>query len=223
MITTLNNFKIINESINKIQKYLSTRQQMFSDEGKKLTKNEVINFLLTIKKSPYKYWIKSSEGYSYYAYKGQLYANDSTSGIFNASKITINNLKDNLTYKIQENELYDYEKEQDPTVKRPKNKITIWDSILTKFKEIYYCDNDSENDTFVSDQVKAEERVWQFDKYSPYSSPLSWKDAEKKFKESLTPKELKMIEISYTKERFADAESHDQEKYYKEIIVKLKK
>jgi glutamate racemase len=53
-------------------------------------------------------------GYSYYIYKGNLRANDSTKGIFGTSIINSSKLNDNNNFRIQQNELYDYEKESDP-------------------------------------------------------------------------------------------------------------
>ena len=102
-----------------------------------------------------------------------------------------------------------------------ENKKYDWDSIINKFGEVYFIDIESDN-KISSDQVKAEEYKWQFDRYSKYASPLSWKEAEKKFKDSLTKDELDSIEISYKKDEYADAEEHDSEKYYTEIIVTKK-
>jgi|688.fasta_scaffold15615_22 hypothetical protein len=99
---------------------------------------------------------------------------------------------------------------------------SLWKSIIDKFDKIYYRDG-ADDYELVSDQVKAEEYKWQFDKYSKYASTLSWADAEKMFKKSLTEDELKSIEISYKKDEYADLEEHDSEKYYVEIFVKLKK
>jgi hypothetical protein len=99
---------------------------------------------------------------------------------------------------------------------------SLWKSIIDKFDKIYYSDS-ADDYELVSDQVKAEEYKWQFDKYSKYASTLSWADAEKKFKKSLTEAELKSIEISYKKDEYADLEEHDTEKYNVEIFVKQKK
>lgn len=199
--------------------YLSTRSEMFSDGGKKLSKKEVIAFLDISKNSNFKYWIKDSDGYSTYAYKGQLRANDSTSGIFKATKIGVDSLKDDILYKLNEEELYDWEKELDPDIKRYG-----WELIVDKFDDVYFLDGSKSNaykeGEISSDQVKAEEYLWQFDRYSTYPSTLSWKDAEEKFKKSLTKEQLGSIKISYKKEKYADAEEHDTEKYHRQIFIK---
>jgi hypothetical protein len=112
-----------------------------------------------------------------------------------------------------------YYLENEVDIKRKIN--PIWESIIDKFDEVYYSDGTDGNE-LVSDQVKAEEYKWQFDKYSKYASSLSWADAEKKFKKSLTEDELNSIEIFYKKDEYADLEEHDTEKYNIEIVVKLK-
>lgn len=200
--------------------YLSSRNDMFSkDNG--ITKKQVLEFLNISKNSDKKYWIKDLiSGYSYYAYKGQLRANDSTGGIFEATKIGVDRLKDDHEYKINEEELSNFEKESNPD----GSKRNGWESIVDKFYDIYFLE-DSKKDAYksneiTSDQVKAEEYLWEFDRYSKYPSTLSWLDAENKFKKSLTKEELSIINISYKKEKFADAEEHDSEKYYKQIIIK---
>ena len=98
----------------------------------------------------------------------------------------------------------------------------MWESIQNKFGEVYFSEGVDGNQ-LVSDQVKAEEYKWQFDRYSNYASRLSWADAEDRFKKSLTAEELDSIEISYKKEEYADLEEHDTEKHHKQIFVKLKK
>jgi hypothetical protein len=211
------------KSPNDIEYYLSSQQEMFLKDDKGFNKKQISDFLYVSKNSDKKYWIKGSDGFSYFAYKGQLRANDSTSGIFKATKIGVDRLKDDLLYKIKQEELYDYEKEQeqDETIKRYG-----WELIVDKFDDIYYLEGSKgsayKSKELSSSQVKASEYLWQFDRYSTYPSTLSWEDAEEKFKKSLTKDELDIIEISYKKDEYGDLEEHDTEKYYKQIFVKNK-
>jgi hypothetical protein len=101
------------------------------------------------------------------------------------------------------------------------NTDLLWKSITEKFGQVYFVESSSENE-LESDQVKAEERVWMFDRYSPYSSSLSWKDAEKLFKSKLTDEEKELISISYDSEEYADLEEHDTEKEHRTITVRKK-
>ena len=97
------------------------------------------------------------------------------------------------------------------SVKNKNMKAEEKQKITEIFEEIYFLE--SESDTKIdSIQVKAEERVWMFDRYSPYSSPLSWKDAEKKFLSKLTAEQKSQIKITYGSEEYADVEEHDKER-----------
>ena len=72
----------------------------------------------------------------------------------------------------------------------------MWESIKRKFSEVFF-EEDSNEDEIYSNEVKAEEHQWMFDRYSPYASPLSWQDAENKFLSMLTPEEKKIISIEH--------------------------
>ena len=78
------------------------------------------------------------------------------------------------------------------------------------FSEIFFLEDEREN-KLTSIQVKAEERVWIFDRWSPYPRTLSWKEAEKKFLSKLTEEQKSGIEIKYDCEEYADLEEHDTE------------
>jgi len=73
---------------------------------------------------------------------------------------------------------------------------SLWGSVKKKFSEVYFEEEDFNNPNIIySNQVKAEEYVWMFDRYSPYASSLSWADAENKFLKMLTPEEKSIIKI----------------------------
>jgi energy-coupling factor transporter ATP-binding protein EcfA2 len=207
----------------KLDKYLSSHSEMFQEgKGKILTKKDLSEFLNASKDSPSKFWIKNLDGYSYYAYKGQLKNNNSTSGIFSATNASIDKFPDSLTFKIEdEGELSSYEKERDPSIVR-----TGWEAIVDKFNDIFFLEGDKssayKSNVISSDQVKAEEYKMMFDRVSSYPSALSWESAIDKFKASLSKKELDGITIKRTKEMYADAEEHDQEKYHRQIYVTRK-
>lgn len=82
--------------------------------------------------------------------------------------------------------------------------------IKNVFDKIYFVENESEN-SIESIQVKAEERVWMFDRWSPYSRTLTWKEAENKFISELTEEQRNGIQIKYNSEEYADIEEHDEE------------
>jgi hypothetical protein len=82
--------------------------------------------------------------------------------------------------------------------------------ITEVFGKIYFLEDESQN-SLTSIQVKAEERVWIFDRWSPYPRTLSWKEAEKKFLSELTEEQRNGIEIKYDSEEYADLEEHDDE------------
>ena len=213
--------KLIPEKMDKggkIADYLSTRSQMFDDSSKTLTKAEVEKFAKLSKDSPNKFRVKDvTTGYSYYIFKGWLRKNDSTEGIYKTSSLSFSDLKDTNAFKIEEQELHQWEKDLDPDKKR-----TGWDLISYKFGEIYYTNSDETDEELVGSEVKAEKRLWQFDRYSPYPMRLSWSEAEEMFKKSLTKDQLNSIEISYTTDEYADIEEHDVEREYHNIIVKKK-
>ena len=73
---------------------------------------------------------------------------------------------------------------------------SLWGSVKKKFSEVYFEEEDFNNPNIIySNQVKAEEYVWMFDRYSTYKSSLSWVDAENKFLKMLTPEEKSIIKI----------------------------
>jgi len=73
---------------------------------------------------------------------------------------------------------------------------SLWGSVKKKFSEVYFEEEDFNNPNIIySNQVKAEEYKWMFDRYSPYKSSLSWADAESKFLNMLTPEEKSIIKI----------------------------
>jgi hypothetical protein len=78
------------------------------------------------------------------------------------------------------------------------------------FQKIYFLESELEN-SIESIQVKAEERVWMFDRWSPYPKTLTWKEAEKKFLSELTEEQRNGIQIKYNSEEYADLEEHDEE------------
>ena len=72
---------------------------------------------------------------------------------------------------------------------------SLWESVKNKFSEVFF--EEDEGDEIYSNQVKAEEYKWQFDRYSKYASSLSWEDAKSKFLGMLTDEEKKIISIEY--------------------------
>jgi len=71
----------------------------------------------------------------------------------------------------------------------------LWESVKIKFSEVFFEEDDG--DEIYSNQVKAEEYKWMFDRYSKYGSSLSWEDAKSKFLGMLTAEEKKIISIQY--------------------------
>jgi len=206
---------------------------MFNDGGKKLSKSDLENFLELTKNSNFKYWIRGATGFSVYSYKGQLRANNSTSGIFDASTVYLQNIKDDFfPVKIQEEELSEREKEliyRNSDEFKNKNKNNVWYNVLKKFFEVFYGEyeyNTAEDyideSQVTTDEVKARGSnpypySWEFRNFSPL---LSWKEAKDKFKQSLTKEELDSIQISFNSEDYADAEEHDTEKTYNSLTIK---
>ena len=244
-IYVLNDYQeseVILKKLDQMQKYanggsvsnfLSTRSEMFNDDGKKLSKSELQNFLDLTKKSDFKYWINGANGYHVYSYKGQLRSNDSTSGIFDATIIYLHNIKDDFfPVKIHEEELSKREKEviyRNSDEFKNKNKNNVWYNVLKKFFLIFYgqyeyntAEDYIDESQVTTDEVKARgsnpyPHSWEFRNFSPL---LSWKEAKDKFKQSLTKEELDSIEISFNSEDYADAEEHDTEKTYNTLTIK---
>jgi predicted N-acetyltransferase YhbS len=75
---------------------------------------------------------------------------------------------------------------------------SVWDSVKNKFSEVFFEEEDSTNPNEIySNQVKAREYKFMFDRYSKYDSSLSWQDAENKFLDMLTPEEKSIIKIEH--------------------------
>ena len=103
----------------------------------------------------------------------------------------------------------------------PENKMEkLWQSIKDKFSEVFYADTEDEKNEIYSNDVKAEEHIWMFDRYSPYSSTLSWADAKSLFLRKLTTEEKEVITIEYDVKNISEAFGLMWEK---KILVKLKK
>jgi hypothetical protein len=112
----------------ELKSYLSSRSDMFNDDAKTLTKKDIVDFMNISLGSSKKYWVKDIDtGYSYYIYKGKLRLNDSTEGIFKTSITSSDRLSDNHRFKINEQDLYDWEKESDPSIVK-----VGWDAIKQK-------------------------------------------------------------------------------------------
>ena len=94
----------------------------------------------------------------------------------------------------------------------------LWQSIKDKFSEVFYADTDDEKNEIFSNDVKAEEHVWMFDRYSPYPSTLSWADAKSLFLRKLTKEEKEIITIEYDVRNISEAFGLMWEK---KILVKL--
>ena len=97
-------------------------------------------------------------------------------------------------------------------------KEMLWQSIKDKFSEVFYADTDDEKNEIFSNDVKAEEHVWMFDRYSPYPSTLSWADAKSLFLRKLTKEEKEIITIEYDVRNISEAFGLMWEK---KILVKL--
>jgi predicted ABC-type ATPase len=179
----------------ELKSYLSSRSDMFDENAKTINKKEILEVISLSKNSDKKYWVKDlNTKYSYYIYKGNLRANDGTGGIFST---TILNpmwyyLKDEHRFKVQEEALYDWEKESDPSIVK-----VGWDAIKEKFDKIFYMEQDG-NDEIFANEVKLEESTYNWDgRPSPYKARVSFADAKSMFLRSLTPEEAKMIDIEY--------------------------
>ena len=179
----------------ELKSYLSSRSDMFDENAKTINKKEILEVISLSKNSDKKYWVKDlNTKYSYYIYKGNLRANDGTGGIFST---TILNpmwyyLKDEHRFKVQEEALYDWEKESDPSIVK-----VGWDAIKEKFDKIFYMEQDG-NDEIFANEVKLEESTYNWDgRPSPYKKRVSFVDAKSMFLRSLTPEEAKMIDIEY--------------------------
>jgi len=177
----------------ELKDYLSSRKDMFDDNAKTITKKDIIEVISLSKNSDKKYWVKDlNTKYSYYIYKGNLRANDGTGGIFSTTIISPNYLKDEHRFKVEQQSLYDWEKESDPSIVK-----VGWDAIKQKFDKIFYMAQDGDDEIFAN-EVKLEEPVYNWDgRPSPYTKRISFADAKSMFLRSLTTEEAKMIDIEY--------------------------
>jgi len=179
----------------ELKSYLSSRSDMFDENAKTIDKKDILEVISLSKNSDKKYWVKDlNTKYSYYIYKGNLRANDGTGGIFST---TILNpmwyyLKDEHRFKVQEEALYDWEKEKDPSIVK-----VGWDAIKEKFDNIFYMEEDGEDEIFAN-EVKLEESTYNWDgRPSPYKKRVSFSDAKSMFLQSLTDEEKAMIDLEY--------------------------
>lgn len=177
----------------ELKSYLSSRSDMFNDDAKTLTKKDIVDFMNISLGSNKKYWVKDIDtGYSYYIYKGKLRLNDGTGGIFKTSITSSDRLSDNHRFKINEQDLYDWEKESDPSIVK-----VGWDAIKQKFDNIFWMGEDGDDEIFAN-EVKLEEPVYNWDgRPSPYTKRVSFSDAKSMFLRSLTDEEKAMIELEY--------------------------
>jgi hypothetical protein len=95
------------------------------------------------------------------------------------------------------------------------------DKAVKAFEEIFFADEISDK-VLVTDQVKIEESVWMFDRWSTYKSPLSWSDAISKFKGAFTKEELELISFKFESEEYPDVEEHDEEREYRTLTIIIK-
>ena len=95
-----------------------------------------------------------------------------------------------------------------------------WKAIVSKFLNEFY--GDYENDTW-EDYVDRDSVESIQTKYKPsgrYDREVSFEEAYQTFKSSLTPKELKSIEVSFDEGEYADAEEHDKDKNWSSITIR---
>ena len=177
----------------ELKDYLSSKKDMFDDNAKTITKKDIIEVISLSKNSDKKYWVKDlNTKYSYYIYKGNLRANDGTGGIFSTTIISPNYLKDEHRFKVEQQSLYDWEKESDPSIVK-----VGWDAIKQKFDKIFYMEQDGDDEIFAN-EVKLEEQSRDaFGNMTRFTSRVSFADAKSMFLRSLTPEEAKMIDIEY--------------------------
>ena len=177
----------------ELKDYLSSKKDMFDDNAKTITKKDIIEVISLSKNSDKKYWVKDlNTKYSYYIYKGNLRANDGTGGIFSTTIISPNYLKDEHRFKVEQQSLYDWEKESDPSIVK-----VGWDAIKQKFDKIFYMEQDGDDEIFAN-EVKLEEPSRDaFGNMTRFTSRVSFADAKSMFLRSLTPEEAKMIDIEY--------------------------
>jgi predicted ABC-type ATPase len=199
----------------ELKDYLSSRKDMFDDNAKTITKKDIIEVISLSKNSDKKYWVKDlNTKYSYYIYKGNLRANDGTGGIFSTTIISPNYLKDEHRFKVEQQSLYDWEKESDPSIVK-----VGWDAIKQKFDKIFYMEQDGDDEIFAN-EVKLEEPSRDaFGNMTRFTSRVSFADAKSMFLRSLTPEEKAMVDIEYN---YKNVNELFGLMYEKKIMVKRK-
>jgi len=200
----------------ELKDYLSSRKDMFDDDAKSITKKDILEVISLSKNSDKKYWVKDlNTKYSYYIYKGNLRANDGTGGIFSTTIISPNYLKDEHIFKVEQQSLYDWEKESDPSIVK-----VGWDAIKQKFDKIFYMEQDGDDEIFAN-EVKLEEPSRDaFGNMTRFTSRVSFADAKSMFLRSLTPEEKAMVDIEYD---YKNVNELFGLMYEKKIMVKRKK
>ena len=200
----------------ELKDYLSSRKDMFDDDAKSITKKDILEVISLSKNSDKKYWVKDlNTKYSYYIYKGNLRANDGTGGIFSTTIISPNYLKDEHRFKVEQQSLYDWEKESDPSIVK-----VGWDAIKQKFDKIFYMEQDGDDEIFAN-EVKLEEPSRDaFGNMTRFTSRVSFADAKSMFLRSLTPEEKAMVDIEYD---YKNVNELFGLMYEKKIMVKRKK
>lgn len=177
----------------ELKSYLSSRSDMFDDNAKTINKKDILEVISLSKNSDKKYWVKDlNTKYSYYIYKGNLRANDGTGGIFSTTILSPNwvYLKDEHRFKVHEEALYDWEKEKDPSIVK-----VGWDAIKQKFGNIFYMEEDGEDEIFAN-EVKLEEPARDaFGNMTRFTKRVSFSDAKSMFLRSLTDEEKAMIDM----------------------------
>ncbi len=106
-----------------------------------------------------------------------------------------------------------------------------WKSILEKFLKHFYLEyeHDTADDYVNSTEVTSDQTKTQYGGYcsitgmpNKYGRSVSFKDALWEFKRLLTAEEAESILISSRSGEYADAEEHDEEKNWRNIIIKRK-
>jgi predicted ABC-type ATPase len=199
----------------ELKSYLSTHSEMFNDNAKTISKKDVVDFIALSSDSDKKYWVKDVDtGYSYFIYQGKLRANDSAGGIFKTTILNNDRLKDGHQFKIREDDLYDWEKEEDPSIKK-----TGWEAIKQKFGDVFFIEQDGKNEIYAN-EVKLTKPTYNWDgRPSPYNTIVDFSEAKDIFLKSLTPEEKDSINIEYD---YKDVHELFGLMSYKKIIVRKK-
>jgi|TARA_R110000851_G_scaffold63075_3_gene144398 hypothetical protein len=99
-----------------------------------------------------------------------------------------------------------------------------WESIIAKFLNNFYIDNEIEGTSVTSIQTKSKKGGYCSITGMPhkYDQCVSFTDALREFKGSLTLEEAKGVVIGSETEDRADAEEHDEEQEYTIITISRK-